>query len=63
MVFFMVQWDDEDSVIVIREAKLARRGDEDITQGMTIQALSSKNSKGRSIVYKATVLKVFIKWI
>ena len=49
MIFFVVQWDGEDSVRIIRKAQLAHSGDEDITQGMTVQVLSSKNSKGRSI--------------
>ena len=50
-------------VRVVREAKLAHSGDEDITQGMTAQVLSSKNTTGRSILHKATVLKVSINWI
>ena len=51
MVFFVVQWDDEDSVRIVREAQLAHSGDEAITRGMIVKVLSSKNSKGGSIFY------------
>ena len=36
MVFFVVQWDGEDSVRIVREAQLAHSGNEDITQGMIV---------------------------
>ena len=51
MVFFVVQLDSEDSVSVVREAKLAHIADEDITRGMTVQVL---NFKGRSVLCKET---------
>ena len=64
MVYLVVQWDGEDSVSIVREGQLAHNGsNNDIKEGMIVQVLFGKNPKGRSILYKATVLKVFGKCI
>lgn len=55
MGFAVVQWVGEDSISVINENQAT---EETIEEGVTV-SVTSKTPKGKSVVYKALVLKVF----
>ena len=65
MVFLVVQWEGENSVSTISESKVVltdQSAEEDLKEGMTVQVLVGKTSKGKSTLYQATVLKIFGKY-
>ncbi|XP_044166192.1 uncharacterized protein LOC122950167 [Acropora millepora] len=62
MVFLVVQWEGENSFSTISESKVVltdQSAEEDLKEGMTVQVLVGKTSKGKSTLYQATVLKIF----
>ena len=64
MVFLVIQWEGENSVSTISESKVIltdQNAEEDLKEGMTVRVLVGKTSKGKSTLYKATVLKIFSK--
>ena len=65
MVFLVIQWEGENSVSTISESKVVltdQSAEEDLKEGMTIQVLVGKTSKGKSTLYQATVMKIFSKY-
>ena len=57
MGFAVVQWVGEESISVIND----NQATEETIEGATV-SVTSKTPKGKSVVYKALVLKVFSKY-
>ena len=51
----MVQWENENSVSVVKENKVV--GAVELKEGTTVD-ISTDTNKGRVAIYKATILKV-----
>ena len=51
----MVQWENENSVSVVKEKKVV--GAVELKEGTTVD-ISTGTNKGRVAIYKATILKV-----
>ena len=58
IAFIVVQWENENSVSVVKEKKVV--GAVELKEGTTVDILTGTN-KGRVAIYKATILKVFGK--
>ena len=55
IAFIVVQWENENSVSVVKEKKVV--GAVELKEGTTVDILTGTN-KGRVAIYKATILKV-----
>ena len=51
MVFIVVQWENEDTVSAVNEKQVAH------------VEISTGSNKGKLAIYKATILKVFGKYV
>ena len=57
MGFIVVQWENETSMSVVNEKKVA--GAVELKEGTTVD-ISTGTNKGRVAIYKATILKVCV---
>ena len=55
IAFIVVQWENENSVSVVKEKKVV--GAVELKEGTTVD-ISTGTNKGRVAIYKATILKV-----
>ena len=60
MVFIVVQWENEDTVSVVNEKQVVGNGE--LQEGTHVE-ISTGSNKGRLAIYKATILKVFGKYV
>ena len=60
MFFIVVQWENEDAVSVVNEKQVVGNGE--LQEGTNVE-ISTGSNKGRLAIYKATILKVFGKYV
>ena len=60
MVFIVVQWENEDTVSAVNEKQVVGNGE--LQEGTHVE-ISTGSNKGRLAIYKATILKVFGKYV
>ena len=58
IAFIVVQWENENSVSVVKEKKVV--GAVELKEGTTVD-ISTGTNKGRVAIYKATTLKVWVQ--
>ena len=61
MVFIVVQWENEDTVSAVNEKQVVGNNGE-LQEGTHVE-ISTGSNKGRLAIYKATILKVFGKYV
>ena len=57
MIFIVVQWENEDTVIVVNEKQVVGNGE--LQEGTHVE-ISTGSNKGRLAIYKATILKILV---
>ena len=60
MVFIDVQWENEDTVSAVNEKRVVGNGE--LQEGTHVE-ISTGSNIGRLAIYKATILKVFGKYV
>ena len=60
MVFIVVQWENEDTDSAVNEKQVVGNGE--LQEGTHVE-ISTGSNKGRLAIYKATILKVFGKYV